>query len=70
ATLVAILNNPSNLRIDQPSDADNGTANGYAATKDRRDYVLQRMYVHHDITKAQLDAAKATPVTPKITATA
>jgi len=70
ATLVAILNNPSNLRIDQPSDADNGTANGYAATKERRDYVLQRMYVHHDITKAQLDAAKATPVTPKITATA
>ncbi|MET3453328.1 transglycosylase domain-containing protein [Curtobacterium sp. 1544] len=70
ATLVAILNNPSNLRIDQPSDADNGTANGYAATKDRRDYVLQRMYVHHDITEAQLDAAKATPVTPKITATA
>ncbi|MGN8050636.1 transglycosylase domain-containing protein [Curtobacterium sp. 22159] len=70
ATLVAILNNPSNLRIDQPSNADNGAKNGYAATKARRDYVLQRMYVHHDISKAQLDAAKATPITPKITATA
>ncbi|MDR6574126.1 membrane peptidoglycan carboxypeptidase [Curtobacterium sp. 320] len=70
ATLVAILNNPSNLRIDQPSNADNGAKNGYAATKERRDYVLQRMYVHHDITKAQLEQAKATPVTPKITATA
>jgi membrane peptidoglycan carboxypeptidase len=70
ATLVAILNNPSNLRIDQPSDTDNGSANGYAKTKERRDYVLQRMYVHHDVTKAQLDEAKATPVTPKITATA
>ena len=70
ATLVAILNNPSNLRIDQPGNADNGAKNGYAATKARRDYVLQRMYVHHDITKAQLDQAKATPVTPKITATA
>ncbi|MDP4334640.1 transglycosylase domain-containing protein [Curtobacterium sp. A7_M15] len=70
ATLVAILNNPSNLRIDQPSNADNGAKNGYAATKERRDYVLQRMYVHHDITKAQLDQAKATPITPRITATA
>ncbi|WP_144802329.1 transglycosylase domain-containing protein [Curtobacterium sp. BH-2-1-1] len=70
ATLVAILNNPSNLRIDQPNDKDNGQANGYALTKDRRDYVLQRMYVHHDISKAQLDQAKATPITPKITDTA
>ncbi|WFR68407.1 transglycosylase domain-containing protein [Curtobacterium flaccumfaciens] len=70
ATLVAILNNPSNLRIDQPSNADNGAKNGYAATKERRDYVLQRMYVHHDITKAQRDEAKASPITPKITATA
>ncbi|MFB9648741.1 transglycosylase domain-containing protein [Curtobacterium pusillum] len=70
ATLVAILNNPSNLRIDQPGNADNGSSNGYAATKARRDYVLQRMYVHHDITKVQLAEAKATPITPKITATA
>ncbi|MET3636049.1 transglycosylase domain-containing protein [Curtobacterium oceanosedimentum] len=70
ATLVAILNNPANLRIDEPDDKDNGAANGYAATKTRRDYVLQRMYVHHDISKAQLDQAKATPVTPQITDTA
>ncbi|ROS74888.1 membrane peptidoglycan carboxypeptidase [Curtobacterium sp. PhB130] len=70
ATLVAILNNPSNLRIDQPSNADNGTANGYAATKARRDYVLQRMYAHHSITKADETAAIATPVQPKITETA
>jgi membrane peptidoglycan carboxypeptidase len=70
ATLVAILNNPSNLRIDEPGNAHNGAADGYRATKERRDYVLQRMYVHHDITKAQLDQAKATPITPRITATA
>ncbi len=70
ATLVAILNNPANLRIDQPSDKDNGAANGYALTKERRDYVLQRMAVHHDITAAQAKAAEATPVTPRITATA
>ncbi len=70
ATLVAILNNPANLRIDEPDDKDNGAADGYAATKTRRDYVLQRMYVHHDISKAQLDQAKATPITPHVTDTA
>ncbi|WIE76490.1 transglycosylase domain-containing protein [Curtobacterium sp. MCSS17_007] len=70
ATLVAILNNPANLRIDEPDDEDNGAANGYAATKTRRDYVLQRMYVHHDISKAQLDQAEATPITPQVTDTA
>lgn len=70
ATLVAILNNPSNLRIDEPSDKDNGSANGYKLTKERRDYVLQRMYVHKSITKAEMQQAIATPVQPKITATA
>ncbi|SBN62671.1 Membrane carboxypeptidase (penicillin-binding protein) [Curtobacterium sp. 9128] len=70
ATLVAILNNPSNLRIDQPDSTANGSANGYKATKARRDYVLQRMYAHHSISKADEQAAIATPVQPKITATA
>ncbi|MBT1608448.1 transglycosylase domain-containing protein [Curtobacterium flaccumfaciens] len=70
ATLVAILNNPSNLRIDVPSDKDNGKANGYELTKERRDYVLRRMQAHGSITKAQMTKAIATPVTPKITETA
>ncbi len=70
ATLVAILNNPSNLRIDVPSDKDNGSANGYALTKERRDYVLRRMQAHGSITKAAMTKAIATPVTPKITETA
>ncbi|KQO62933.1 transglycosylase domain-containing protein [Curtobacterium sp. Leaf261] len=69
ATLVAILNNPSNLRIDQPTSAQNGSANGYALTKTRRDYVLRRMAVQHSITTAERDAAIAEPITPKITAT-
>ena len=67
ATLVAILNNPANLRIDEPKNADNGAANGYRATKDRRDYVLDRMYINHKITRAERDAAKKTPVQPTIT---
>lgn len=73
ATLVAILNNPNYLRIDdqsvKPDDSaqDNDAKNGYAATKARRDYVLQRMLVHHSITKAQYARAVATPISPKIT---
>lgn len=67
ATLVAILNNPNDLRIDQPDDKANGTANGYALTLARRNYVLQRMLVHHAITRAQYDAAVAIKITPTIT---
>ncbi|MGO4536832.1 penicillin-binding protein [Leifsonia sp. 2MCAF36] len=69
ATLAAILNNPANLRIDQPNNKANGAANGYKLTKERRDYVLDRMYITHTITKQQRDAAKATPITPTITPT-
>lgn len=69
ATLVAILNNPSNLRIDQPDNKDNGAADGYKATKERRDYVLDRMAINHKITTAERDAAKKTPVQPAITPT-
>ncbi|WP_431220619.1 transglycosylase domain-containing protein [Leifsonia xyli] len=69
ATLAAILNNPANLRIDQPDNKENGSANGYKLTKERRDYVLDRMYITHTITKQQRDAAKATPIQPTITPT-
>ncbi|MGN6127523.1 MAG: transglycosylase domain-containing protein, partial [Humibacter sp.] len=73
ATLIAILNNPNYLRIDnqsiKPSDnaLDNSSKNGYAAAKDRRDYVLSRMLHNHTITKAQYTQAVATKVVPKIT---
>lgn len=67
ATLAAILNNPNNLRIDQPTNSANGSANGYALTKERRDYVLDRMHVAGMITAAQRDAAQATPIQPTIT---
>ncbi len=69
ATLVAIVNNPANLRIDQPDNTDNGSANGYKLTTERRDYVLDRMYVNHKITAADRDAAKKTPIQPAITPT-
>ncbi|MFB9746653.1 transglycosylase domain-containing protein [Leifsonia shinshuensis] len=66
ATLIAILNNPDNLRIDQPDNKVNGAANGYAQTLARRNYVLDRMLVNGKITKEEHDAAKATKVEPKI----
>ncbi len=67
ATLIAILNNPDNLRIDRPDDKENGKANGYKETLDRRNYVLDRMLAGGKITKEEHDAARATKVEPKIT---
>ncbi len=75
ATLVAILNNPNYLRVDDQaikpdsSAQDNDSKDGFAATKERRDYVLQRMLVHKSITETQYKKAVATPITPKITST-
>jgi len=69
ATIIAILNNPDNLRIDRPDDKANGAANGYKETLDRRNYVLDRMLANGKITKEEHDAARATKVEPKITAT-
>lgn len=67
ATIIAILNNPDKLRIDQPDNADNGAANGYKNTLDRRNYVLQRMLINHKITQEQYEEAVKTPITPTIT---
>ena len=69
ATLIAILNNPDNLRIDKPDDKENGAANGYKETLDRRNYVLDRMLANGKITPEEHTAARATKVEPKITPT-
>ncbi|MGH1527069.1 transglycosylase domain-containing protein [Leifsonia sp. L25] len=69
ATLIAILNNPDNLRIDRPNSKENGAANGYKETLDRRNYVLDRMLANGKITKEEHDAARATKVEPKVTPT-
>jgi membrane peptidoglycan carboxypeptidase len=67
ATLMAIPNNPDNLRIDQPTKKVNGAADGYKETLARRDYVLNRMLATGKITRAQHDEAMATKLEPKIT---
>lgn len=75
ATLAGMVQEPNRYRIDQPEgstvDDDgnliNNAADGYAATKDRRDYVLWRMLDDGKISQEQYDAALAEPITPVIT---
>ena len=58
---MAIVNNPNYLRIDEKANL--------AANKIRRDYVLDTELKYKLITRAEHDAAIATPITPKITPT-
>jgi len=66
ASLVAIVNNPVKFQLDQPDSTTNGAANGYAANKDRRNYILGQMLKYTKITKAEYTAAVAAPVEPSI----
>ncbi|NNC12967.1 PASTA domain-containing protein [Planctomonas sp. JC2975] len=69
ATLVAILNNPANLRIDQDkaTNPSNNADNGFKLTLDRRNYVFRSMLKNHKITQKQYDEAVKTKIEPKIT---
>ncbi|SEB02492.1 transglycosylase domain-containing protein [Leifsonia sp. 21MFCrub1.1] len=67
ASLIAIVNEPTSLKIDNPDSETNGAANGYAKNKERRDYILQKMYQYKRITKAQYDESVKTPIQPVIT---
>lgn len=74
ATLAGIVQNPNTYRIDltggSTTDSDgnaiNSAEDGYALTKDRRDYVLNRMYANGQITEAAYDEAIAAEITPAI----
>ncbi|TFC97815.1 MULTISPECIES: transglycosylase domain-containing protein [Cryobacterium] len=67
ASLVAIVNNPVKFQLDDPESATNGAANGYAANKERRDYILDEMLANEKITAAERDAAVSAPIEPTIT---
>lgn len=67
ASLVAIVNNPAKFQLDKPSSETNGAANGYAANKQRRNYILREMLRYTKITQADYDGAVAAPVDPVIT---
>ena len=67
ASLVAIVNNPVKFQLDRPDSETNGAANGYAANKLRRDYILDEMLKYDKIVQADYDAAIAAPIEPVIT---
>ncbi|MEA9999765.1 penicillin-binding protein [Cryobacterium breve] len=66
ASLVAIINNPVKFQLDDPNSATNGAANGYAANRERRDYILGTMLKYGTIGPADYAAAVAAPVEPSI----
>jgi membrane peptidoglycan carboxypeptidase len=49
ASLVAIVNNPFKFQLDRPESEANGAANGYAANKERRNYILGQMLKYKKI---------------------
>ncbi|PWJ63246.1 transglycosylase domain-containing protein [Rathayibacter iranicus] len=61
ASLIATVNNPNSLRIDDPENI--------SANKGRRDYVLGQMLQEGKISQADHDAAVAEEVVPAITQT-
>lgn len=67
ATLAGVVQNPNTYRIDQPGNEVNGEADGYARTKQRQAYVLDRMLDDGKITQEQHDQAVAEPIAPAIT---
>ncbi|MFC6354672.1 transglycosylase domain-containing protein [Luethyella okanaganae] len=66
AALLAIVNSPTEYRLDQPDNEVNGAADGYAKTKERRNYILDKMLEHKKITPEQHDAAAAAAIAPSI----
>ena len=67
ASLMAIVNNPSKFRLDRPDSTVNGAADGYAANRTRRDYILGKMLDEGKVTEPEYTEAVATPVEPVIT---
>jgi len=67
ASLIAIVNNPTEFRLDRPDSETNGAANGYARNLDRRNYILGEMLQYNKISQEDYDAAIATPIEPTIT---
>lgn len=75
ATIAGMVQAPNVYRIDRPDGSTtdkagnpvNSAADGYALTLERRNYVLGRMLDNGKISQEEYDAAKASPIEPKIT---
>ncbi|MFT4282027.1 transglycosylase domain-containing protein [Microbacterium sp.] len=74
ATIAGMVQEPNSFRIDmkggsvttKSGDKVNSEEDGYALTKKRRDYVLNRMKIDGKITEAEYTEAVESPITPKI----
>lgn len=66
AAIAGMVQEPNSYRLDRPDSESNGAANGYALTKERQTYVLNRMFSDGKITQEERDAAVAEPITPNI----
>ncbi|KAA9085266.1 transglycosylase domain-containing protein [Microbacterium radiodurans] len=66
AAIAGMVQEPNTYRLDRPDSETNGAANGYALTKNRQVYVLNRMLSDGKITQEEHDAAVAEPITPAI----
>jgi membrane peptidoglycan carboxypeptidase len=66
ASLIATVNNPYKFELDHPDSTTNGAANGYAANKERRNYILGRMLKYHKILPEEYRNAVRSPVEPSI----
>ena len=75
ATIAGMVQAPNVYRIDMPEGSTtdkagnpiNSAADGYSLTLERRNYVLGRMLDNGKISQEEYDAAKASPIEPKIT---
>ena len=68
ATLAGVVQNPNRFRIDR-MEGTNSKADGWADTKVRRNYVLNRMLENGQITEAQHKEASEAPIVPNLKTT-
>lgn len=66
AALIGIINLPEKYRMDKPESKENGTGNGYAETKDRRNYVIYQMFLQGFINEEDYMSSRNKPIEPNI----
>lgn len=66
AALIGIINLPERYRMDKPNSKENGIGNGYAETKERRNYVIYQMFLLGYLTESEYLSLKDKPIKPNI----
>jgi membrane peptidoglycan carboxypeptidase len=66
ATLIGIINLPEKYRMDKPTSKENGESNGYAETKERRNYVIYQMFLLGYLNESDYLSLRNKPIKPNI----